>query len=102
MSNVRFPDASGPSHVSAVYRNTPVDTIINYTKGLGAQSPGDPDKAAQAIVDVVNGTGAARGKDRYLRLPLGRDTKKVLEQKVQVLADTLKDQDQIMCSTDGV
>lgn len=100
VSNILFPAASGDSRVSAVYRDTPVDTIINFTNSLATGAGGDPEKAAQTILDVVNGTGLAQGKERYLRLPLGSDCKQVLEHKLQVLKDTLTDQDNLVLSTD--
>jgi NAD(P)-dependent dehydrogenase (short-subunit alcohol dehydrogenase family) len=101
VSNILFPAASGASGVSEAYHGTPVDTIINFTKSLATGAGGDPDKAAQTIIDVVSGTGLAQGKERYLRLPLGSDCKRVLEHKFQVLQDTLKDQDKLILSTDG-
>jgi NAD(P)-dependent dehydrogenase (short-subunit alcohol dehydrogenase family) len=102
VSNIRFPAASGPSGVSAAYRDTPVDAIISYTKSLVSGAGGDPDKAAKTILDVISDTGLARGKDRYLRLPLGSDCKQALEQKFRVLEDTLANQDELIRSTDIV
>lgn len=102
VSNIRFPAAAGPTGISPEYINTPVDAIISYTKSLVSSAGGDPNKAAQVILDVVGGTGAAQDKGRYLRLPLGSDCKQVLEQKFQVLTDTLKNQDKLICSTDAV
>lgn len=100
MNNLCYPASSGPSGVSPAYYGTPVDAIIKYTKSLATGAGGDPDKAAHAILDVVAGTGLARGKERYLRLPLGSECKKALEEKIQVLRDTLKNQEEIICSTD--
>jgi NAD(P)-dependent dehydrogenase (short-subunit alcohol dehydrogenase family) len=100
VSNIHFPVASGPSGVSPAYRDTPVYTIITFTKSLVSAAGGDPDKAAQTILDVVGGTGLAQGKDRYLRLPLGSDCKQALEQKFQILMDTLKGQGELIRSTD--
>lgn len=100
-ANIQFPVASGPSGVSRAYRNTKVDDIVNYTRSLASKAVGDPKKAAKTILDVVNGTGLAQGKQRYLRLPLGSDCKEFLDQKFQVLTDTLRYQDDLIRSTDS-
>jgi hypothetical protein len=51
---------------------------------------------------MLSAMGLARGKDRYLRLPLGSDCKQALEQKFRVLEDTLANQDELIRSTDIV
>lgn len=101
VSNLKFPAASGPSGVSPAYLNTKIDDVVKYTTSLVSKAGGDPEKAAKTIVDVIRGTGLAQGKERYLRLPLGSDCKQFLEQKFQVLTDTLKYQEELIRSTDS-
>ncbi|RAL13762.1 putative short chain oxidoreductase/dehydrogenase [Aspergillus homomorphus CBS 101889] len=50
---------------------------------------GDPGKAAQRVVEVVDGTGLGAGLEGLLRLPLGEDCYRRFEAKVEGLRDTL-------------
>lgn len=59
--------------ISEPYKGTTADlTAQRITAGHGRQA-GDPVKAAQAIVEVVTGTGRGKDLQDVLRLPLGRD-----------------------------
>ncbi len=59
--------------MSEPYKGTISDkTAQRITAGHGRQA-GDPVKAAQAIVEVVTGTGRGADLSDVLRLPLGRD-----------------------------
>ena len=42
-------------------------------RGVSGNQPGDPEKAAERIVDVVRKEGMAAGKETPPRLPLGPD-----------------------------
>lgn len=60
--------------ISEPYKGTLSDlTAQRITAGHGRQA-GDPVKAAQAIVDVVTGTGRGEGLEDVFRLLLGKDT----------------------------
>ncbi|KAK0267196.1 hypothetical protein LTR35_016471 [Friedmanniomyces endolithicus] len=59
--------------MSEPYKGTISDkTAQRITAGHGRQA-GDPVKAAQAIVEIVTGTGRGADLSDVLRLPLGRD-----------------------------
>ncbi|KAK3110322.1 hypothetical protein LTR53_015487 [Teratosphaeriaceae sp. CCFEE 6253] len=59
--------------MSAPYKGTTADkTAQRITAGHGKQA-GDPVKAAQAVIEVVTGTGRGSDLQDVLRLPLGKD-----------------------------
>ena len=66
------------------------ETLDMLDRANGKQ-PGDPVKAARAIVEVVSGTGdAGHLKGKTLRLPLGEDCVARLEAKIKRLTDDLQ------------
>lgn len=50
---------------------------------------GDPDKAAEAIVDIVRGEGVAKGREWPNYLMLGHDAEDALRTKCDILLDSL-------------
>ncbi|PYH76236.1 short chain oxidoreductase/dehydrogenase [Aspergillus uvarum CBS 121591] len=75
------------------YAGTPVETILTKFRGnrTGEATGGsDPGKAAQRIVEVVDGTGLGRGKDGLLRVPLGEDCYRRFQAKVETLQQNLE------------
>ncbi|KAI9698106.1 MAG: hypothetical protein M1820_007614 [Bogoriella megaspora] len=55
------------------YIGSPADTSIRSKIGAHGRQPGDPDKAATAIVEEVTGEGRGQDLNELLRLPLGKD-----------------------------
>ncbi|EDN06769.1 hypothetical protein I7I51_09153 [Histoplasma capsulatum] len=49
---------------------------------LDGKQPGDPAKAVERIMEVINGTGMGEGKTGFLRLPLGLDCVLRTQQKI--------------------
>ncbi|KAK3628139.1 hypothetical protein LTR56_014268 [Elasticomyces elasticus] len=68
-----FQSAVDKQVISEPYKDTVADkTAQRITAGHGRQA-GDPVKAAQAVFEVVAGTGRGADLKDILRLPLGRD-----------------------------
>lgn len=59
--------------ISEPYRGTIADQLAQRMKGVHGKQPGDPEKAAQAIVDTVTKVGRGADVEGVLRLPLGKD-----------------------------
>jgi hypothetical protein len=52
--------------------------------------PGDPDKAARTIVDVVKGEGEAKGRGLPMYLVLGSDAEVNMRDKLKIFSDSLE------------
>jgi hypothetical protein len=65
------------------------------------KAPGDVEKGAQAIFDVIMKTGMAEGMEDYLRLPLGKDGSARWEIKLANLKANLDGTEKIWKSTDA-
>lgn len=70
-----FQAAAEGTEVSSAYVGTPADAMPKQITSMHGKQPGDPDKAAAAIVEVVGQTGRGADGDvkQCLRLPLGKD-----------------------------
>ena len=55
------------------YVGTPADEIRKRISSSHGKQPGDPDKAADAIVEAVTGNGRGKDVQGLIRLPLGKD-----------------------------
>ena len=60
-----------PDQVSEPYRGTTADLIAQRISSTHGKQPGDPQKAAATIVEVVTGSGRGKDVEGQLRLPLG-------------------------------
>ncbi|KAF9885996.1 hypothetical protein FE257_012174 [Aspergillus nanangensis] len=85
---------------SSYYKGTAVDNALHGYGDKDGKQPGDPEKAAQRIVDVVLGRGMGAGKSQYLRLPLGRDCVLQIREKISSLEENLEAMEKIASSTD--
>jgi len=86
--------------VTKDYEGTPLTATLTYFREYNGKQPGDPTKAAQRIVEVIDGTGMAAGQPQLLRLPLGKDCLQRANRKVESLASNLKTMEAIASSTD--
>ena len=68
-----FQAAVQSEEVSEPYKGTPADQIAQRMRGVHGKQAGDPEKAAQAIVEAVTGTERGADVEGQLRLPLGKD-----------------------------
>lgn len=80
------------------------DALRNKSKAImiaatGTQ-PGDPDKAALAIVDVVRGEGQAEGRSLPRFLVLGSDAESNAKEKIKLYSDALETWKDVTRSTD--
>ncbi|KAF7196922.1 Oxidoreductase claN [Pseudocercospora fuligena] len=69
--------------VSEPYRGSPADEAARRISGGHGKQPGDPAKAAQAIVEAVTGSGRGQDVKGCLRLPLGKDAVQRAEAKIR-------------------
>ncbi|KAH7027917.1 uncharacterized protein B0I36DRAFT_375561 [Microdochium trichocladiopsis] len=94
----------GGEAVSNAYRGTPADRIVRMTKNMAAEGllKGDPDKAAQRVVEAVEGTGMAAGVDELalFRLVLGSDCLRAVRIKMDALQANYSAVEAIAQSTD--
>ncbi|KAK7919957.1 hypothetical protein PG985_007979 [Apiospora marii] len=64
------------------------------------KEPGDPDKAVNIMIDLVNGTGVAAGKEVPLRVPLGSDGWGRIKAKCENMLVTCQAWEEVAKSTD--
>jgi len=64
----------GQMPLESDYQDSVAGTLIKMVTGQKYPSPGDKDKAAKAIFDVVTGQGAGAGHEAEVHLPLGSDS----------------------------
>jgi len=64
------------------------------------EQPGDVAKGAEVIVDVLTGTGVAKGKEMPVRLVLGRDCDEVIRGKCGDTIKLLDEWKEVVQSTD--
>ncbi|KAK7978724.1 hypothetical protein PG988_006214 [Apiospora saccharicola] len=64
------------------------------------KEPGDPDKAVSIMIDLVNGTGVAAGKEVPLRVPLGSDGWGRIKAKCEKMLEICQDWEEVAKSTD--
>ncbi|KAK4205203.1 hypothetical protein QBC40DRAFT_162928 [Triangularia verruculosa] len=77
--------AEGGGHRAKAKRMERYD-VLGFREGLNAyngQQPGDVDRCAVAMVDVLTGTGMAEGKEIPVRLVLGSDCVEVVRNKCE-------------------
>ena len=67
---------------------------------IDQNNPGDPIRMAKVTVDLVKGTGVAKGKDVPLSLPLGSDAAELSKQVAEERLDILEKWGPVMRSTD--
>jgi NAD(P)-dependent dehydrogenase (short-subunit alcohol dehydrogenase family) len=67
--------ATPQKKMTKAYTDGPVDAFLKKYPTLHGKQPGDPEKAAKIIVDVVTGVGVGADEEvkKCLRLPLGND-----------------------------
>lgn len=82
------------------YKDTIVGEQIKTSGEWNGKQPGDVEKGVQRIFDVVTGTGLGKGKEGYLRCPLGRDLAEIVQGKIVDLVKTKTVFEDIWNSTD--
>ncbi|KAH8894273.1 NAD(P)-binding protein [Thozetella sp. PMI_491] len=74
-----------------------VQTVLS---GVHGNQPGDPQKAAECIHDLVMGVGLAKGLEEELRIPLGSDCVGMMGMKAKALEQTAQKLKSVAESTD--
>ncbi|KAI0319487.1 hypothetical protein OF83DRAFT_1162935 [Amylostereum chailletii] len=94
--SLRTDNLKAASSVSAKYRTHQIPAYVPFwaagqkmSRELDGKQPGDPTKAAAAIVDVVRGEGAASGRPWPLLLALGKDAENGIRNKCQEVTKTV-------------
>ncbi len=78
----------------------PNKALLGQLEMVHGNEPGDPKKAVERMIDVVRGEGAAEGRTLPLRLPIGRDSLKIVREKCQATLETCREWEDIIASTD--
>ncbi|KAK1780576.1 hypothetical protein QBC45DRAFT_104940 [Copromyces sp. CBS 386.78] len=71
----------------AAYQGTAVAAVHDALETYNGKQPGDVDKSAKVIVDVLTKSGVAKDREVPVRLALGADTLEVIRKKCE---DTLR------------
>ncbi|KAL9620241.1 MAG: hypothetical protein Q9160_005250 [Pyrenula sp. 1 TL-2023] len=88
-TNVNFTEPSTP------YQSGVAGQTLETYKSMDGKQGGSPEKAAQAIFDVVMGSGRAQGKRKVLRLLQGKDCHQRVRAKVQNVIDDLEEMEDL-------
>ncbi|XXG99950.1 serine/threonine protein kinase, CMGC, CDC2/CDK sub [Hypoxylon texense] len=82
------------------YKDTIVQTVKDSLNVYDNNQPGDVEKGARVIVDVLTRTGVAAGREIPMRLVLGRDALEVIRDKIERTEATIKEWEDVIVSTD--
>jgi NAD(P)-dependent dehydrogenase (short-subunit alcohol dehydrogenase family) len=81
------------------YEGTPLGNAMELFNGFAGRQPGDPAKAAQRVLDVIQLQGMGQGKEKVLRLPLGIDCFPRMLGKIENMKVELEQMREIALST---
>lgn len=81
------------------YEGTPLGAAMNFFDTFAGKQPGDPKKAVQRVMDVIQLQGMGQGKERLLRLPLGTDCFPRMMGKIDTMKADLEEMREIALST---
>ncbi|KAH6876521.1 putative short chain oxidoreductase/dehydrogenase [Thelonectria olida] len=87
------------------YKDGPVGMALQAFTELDNKQPGDPEQAAERILEIIEGRGMGqafkeKGLGEVLRVPLGKDCFAAASKKVQDLSEALAATEKISASTD--
>ncbi|KAJ3558746.1 hypothetical protein NPX13_g9649 [Xylaria arbuscula] len=82
------------------YKGTAVEATRNALDAVNNHQPGDVNKGAKVIVDVLTGSGSAAGKEIPIRIVLGRDCMQGIKAKIARTEKLLKEWEDVIVSTD--
>ncbi|KAL2834377.1 putative short chain oxidoreductase/dehydrogenase [Aspergillus cavernicola] len=81
------------------YEGTPLANILAMFDSMAGKQPGDPVKAVQRIMEVIQSQGLGQGKEHLLRLPLGTDCFPRMLAKLDSVRQNLEEMREIALST---
>jgi NAD(P)-dependent dehydrogenase (short-subunit alcohol dehydrogenase family) len=90
---------------SSPYKTGPVQDAFNFLLKYDNKQPGDPDKAAERIFELVTDSGMAKGKTLtwgqggFQRTPLGKDAAEPLKAKGEEFIKTAETYMELACAT---
>ncbi|KAK7039573.1 putative oxidoreductase YusZ [Favolaschia claudopus] len=96
---VRTPDNYNLSNPITAY-DTMREVNLQWYAGWDGKQVGDPDKAMEAVVDVVRGEGAANGKPWPRYLALGKDADRDIRAKCNIMTDHLDEWSEVVKRVD--
>ncbi|KAL9645762.1 hypothetical protein ABK040_003494 [Willaertia magna] len=76
-----------------IYKGIDFNAIHNTQRG-------DPKKLAKIVIDVVTGTGVAKGREMPFRLPLGADAYPYILDKLNKVKEEMEPWEEVIKSTD--
>ena len=74
--------------------------VREFEKTSYGKEPGDPKKAVERMIDVVKGEGLAKGRDLPVRMPLGSDGLKFVEDQCMATLKICEKWRDLITSTD--
>ncbi|RWA11865.1 hypothetical protein EKO27_g3236 [Xylaria grammica] len=86
--------------LEAEYKGSSVDLTRKALADYNNHQPGDVDKGAKVIVDVLTGSGVAAGKEFPIRVVLGRDCMNDIRAKIARTEKLIKEWEDVIVSTD--
>jgi hypothetical protein len=81
------------------YEGTPLGSALGFFNTFAGKQPGDPAKAVQRMLDVIQLQGMGQGKGHLLRLPLGTDCFPQMISKLDEVRQNLEEIREVALST---
>lgn len=85
-----------------VYANTGAEEYRVLLDAADNNQPGDVDRGAEIVVDVLTMTGVAEGKEVPVRLVLGKDCLDVVRSKCESTLQLMNEWEGVAVSTDRI
>lgn len=86
------PESAVETPMSEPYKGGPVEMVQEYLHSIAGKENTDPDAAANRIVEAVAGGGEGwpEGMEKYLRLPLGKESGARFAAKIESLRENVE------------
>lgn len=82
------------------YKGTGVEAVKQALARVNDNQPGDVVKGCKVIIDVLTGTGVAQGRERGVRLILGKDCVEGVRRKLAQTEKYLQEWEDVITKTD--
>lgn len=99
-TNFLAPGHRTPSAIRISDYDQVMEPLRNTFDAYNHKQPGDPEKGAQVIVEILTKSGRVVGKTIPARIPLGSDAVTIIDGKCQEALGILSDWKEIASSTD--
>ena len=84
-----------------VYQGTTAASMREATDAYNGKQPGDVDRCAKAIVDVLTREGLSKGKEIPMRLALGSDCLATVRAKCESTLKLVEEWEEVTAYVDG-